>query len=284
MVEDSKVQLQIKNGYAIGFYGHGNRNENMGYIPNEKNTNGDEVFPCCKTLSMEWVEPNLVRHKQRILNNDIGLEVQKLIKSGVGGFSSVHDLKNKQFYGFDYVVTPNLSSNRVFVDNACKNGVCNVNFDSVEYKQDNELRENIREYLAEINKYDKETEEALFNLEKHTSEYLENKALMNSIKEAKEMMSRNLQEVEDKANQKAKVISDEFSNFIETKHKKLLIQLDSLGYQVDDDYNIIATEKSLSNIFKPIDFDSVYNNNKKKIKNINISLKKTSNKAPNGVF
>lgn len=285
MVEDKKVQMQIQNGYAIGFYGHGNRNEDKGYIPNEKNTNGEEVFPCCKTLSMEWVEPNLVRHTQRILNNEIGLEIQKLIESGVGGFSSVHDLVGRQFYGFDYVVTPNLSSNRIFVDNVCKNGVCNVNFDSVEFKQNNEIKSNIKEYLQGLGKYSFENEQALYKLETKTSDYVENKIMMDSIKIAKEDMSNQVKEVEIKANSRIKDISDEFSDFVTNKHTKILIQLDSLGYEVDEDYNIIATEKSLTNLFKPIDFDEVYIKNREQVKNLNINLNKNlKSKVPNGIF
>jgi len=253
MVENKKTQIHIKNGYAIGYYGHDSRDPNKGYIPHERDKNGDVIYPCCKTLSMKWVEPNLVRHTQRILSNEIGKEIQKLIKAGVGGFSSVHNLKTGDFYGFDYVISPNFTTNRVIVDNTCKNGMCGISTDSVFNSIDNEIRGNIKAYLDSIGIDDNSILEAIYNLEKHTLTYQDNIKLLNEIEKQKREIYTKLDEVE----YSKKKIQDELQNFIENKYKKLIMQLDSLGFVIDNDDKIKPTDKTLKGLFRPTNLDSV---------------------------
>jgi hypothetical protein len=154
MVESKSTQGRIANGYAVGYYSHSNRNPHKGYIPSERNGEGNEVIPCCKTLEMKWVNGK-VRHTQRILANKIGKEIQKLIEGGVGGFSSVHNLKTKEFFGFDYVITPNFSSNRAIVDNVCEGGVCALDSITTE----------VESYLKLIGKDSIEVRDAIVALE-----------------------------------------------------------------------------------------------------------------------
>jgi len=273
MVENKKTQIHIKNGYAVGYYGHDSRDPNKGYIPNERDKNGDVIYPCCKTLSMEWLDNGLVKHTQRILNNEIGQEVQKLIRAGVGGFSSAHNLKTGGFYGFDYVISPNFTTNRVIVDNTCKNGMCGINIDSVFSGIDNELKANISFYLDSIGIDDNSLLETIYNLEKHTLTYQDNIRLLNEIENQKKEIYTQLDNVEHSKNR----IQNEFQNFIENKYKKLVIQLDSLGFVIDNNDEIKPTENTLKGLFKPTNFDSILENQYKAtefIKSIREPLKK----------
>jgi hypothetical protein len=182
MVESKSTQTRIKNGYAVGYYSHESRNKKRGYIPSERDTEGKEVIPCCKTLSMEWTEDGKVRHTQRILNNSIGKEIQTLIKGGVGGFSSVHNLATKEFLGFDYVVAPNFSSNRAVVDNACNNGVCGLDLDSIEHQILEDTKSNIENYLQNMGIDSIEIRDALLRLEEQTADISSAKKILEKMK------------------------------------------------------------------------------------------------------
>jgi hypothetical protein len=246
MVENPKTQMHIKNGYAIGGYTHDIRNSN-GTL---KSTDefGNKIIPALKTLSMEWIPTGngygLVRHKQRIANNKIGKEIQELIKAGIGGFSSAHNLKTGDFFGFDYVALPNFTTNRVIVDNSCKNGMCNLNFDEVVNDIDKTLKEEITAYLDSLGvDYTQNEINSLIALEKEKESYKNNLVLLDKIEETKKTIQHDLEY--------KKVLQDEFQNFINNDYKHLLAQLDDLGFEVNEDKEIIPTEKAFGNIFKP---------------------------------
>jgi len=183
MVESKSTQTRIKNGYSLGYYSHHSRDKAKGYTPSERDAEGNIVFPVCKTLSMTWDSQNQeVIHTQRILNNPIGKEVQTLIKNAVGGFSSVHDLTEGKFLGFDYVVAPNFSSNRVLVDNLCKDGLCDIDLDSIQSTTEKSVKEEIRNYLDDIGVDSIKVENALYSLETFEDN---SQSLLDSIKSQK---------------------------------------------------------------------------------------------------
>jgi len=252
MVNNKEVQMHIKNGYAVGYYSHQNRDLRT-LIPSERNSNGDEVFPCCKTISMKYNDDDTVTHTQRILSNDIGKEVQKLIKGGVGGFSGVQNIPKKKFYGFDYVISPNFTTNRVIVDNSCKNGMCGISMDSVSNELENDIQKRIRNYMDSIGVDDENVFKALFNLEKYTDEYSNTLELLGEIEKTKMQKSETL----DSIIKSKEILQSEFENFIENRYKPLVAQLDSLGIEVREDNELIPTEKTLGNLFKRSSFTAI---------------------------
>jgi hypothetical protein len=270
MVSNKETQMHIKNGYALGGYTHDIRDFDKGTIKSVDEF-GVRIVPSCKTISMEWLEDGLVRHTQRILNTDEGNDIQKLIKSGIGGFSSAHDLNRGKFYGFDYVAYPNFTTNRVIVDNTCKDGMCGLNFDSVERASENELRKTITNTLLRDGYIaDGEIVEALENLEMKTGAYKRNILLLDEMKKSKMDMLQKEAELQHNQDETIKQFQDKLNSFIENDYNKLVMQLDSLGFEIDSDNNINPTSKTLGNLFKPLSFDDAVKEQKKDIEQITI--------------
>ena len=265
MIENKKTQLHIDNGYALGGYTHDVRTKS-GQIKSFME-NGEPIIPCCKTVSMEWVNrgsgKGFVRHTQRIADNKIGREVQKLIKAGIGGFSSVHNLQSGDFFGFDYVIYPNFTTNRAIVDNTCKNGMCSITRDSIEVSLERDLRDNVKTYLKHNGMpYSDDIVSSIENLEKHTTTYADNIMLLEEIEKTK-------QEQNEKIAQKDEALY----SFIDTKYKTLLAQLDSLGFDVVDD-EVIPTEKVLGGLFKKANLDDALEIDFDKIEPLKLGVKK----------
>ena len=127
MINDPKVQEEIKNGYAKGYYGHGKRNINKGYLPSEVDTDGNEVEPICITTKLS-IRGNIITHTQRIFNTEDGCRVQQLILNGAVGFSNAWDIGKRKFFGYDVVVSPNFAGNRIIIDSICA-GNCSLSED-----------------------------------------------------------------------------------------------------------------------------------------------------------
>lgn len=274
MVENESTQTRIANGYAIGFYGHDNRTSKRNHLASERDGKENVIFPCCKTLSMQWEHTGnnkgIVKHTQRILNNTIGKEIQQLIKSGVGGFSSVHDLTNGNFLGFDYVLSPNFTTNRVMVDNLCKNGMCGISKDSIETRINNDIKDNIKTYLHSCGVDDTTLVDTIYNLERTTSEYENVELMLDVIETEKRNKSKELDEVE---NRKLEVEKN-FHDFIDNKYRKLVTQLDGLGFNINANDEIVPTD--LGQLFTQKNFSDVVEDS---IKNIGkIKLERYSNK------
>ena len=258
MVTNKVTQTHIKNGYAIGTISHDYRDKNTGMLLNT-DENGDPVIPICKTLKMEWDEgnDNPVIHRQRVLNNKLGKEVQTLIKNGVGGFSSAHNLNKGTFFGFDYVIYPNFTTNRVIVDNACKNGMCA--FDEITTIKD-ELREQIETYLDSIGfSGGNNVLDALVNIELNTKQVKNDIKLANQIKilKSKAMQFDNAYDV--------------FKSEVEEKYLKLVENIEKFGLKYDNINNdIVYSNGSLDKLFKKVDFDSIMQEQENIIKEIKL--------------
>ena len=253
MVENPKTQMHIKNGYAIGGYTHDIRNS-KGLLKN-LDDNGNPIIPALKTLSMEWIPTGngygLVKHTQRIANNKIGKEIQELIKAGIGGFSSAHNLTTGDFFGFDYVALPNFTTNRVIVDNTCKNGMCGLNYDNVKNELEDELYSKIEYYLDSLGyEYNKDDIDRLVFLEKQREDYKNNLLLLDKIKEAK----KELEAQHKIKNEFYDFINNDF-NPLKEKYQKVIAQLDNLGYEITDDLEIIPTDNVLNGLFKQKNID-----------------------------
>jgi len=192
MVENKVSQMHIKNGYALGYYSHSVRSKQNPCTAVEHNNNDEVIYPIAKTIEMYWDNDRQeVVHTQRILNNKGGKEIQKLIENGVGGFSSVHNLKTSLFCGFDYVLSPNFSSNRAVVDNVCKGGVCSLDADDI-------ISDAISDTLSrEYNLDDAAIVESLLILEKNTLDYDVSMDMINKYKSFNDEEERLRKEIDD---------------------------------------------------------------------------------------
>ena len=242
MVENKETQTHIANGYALGTFTHDFRDIN-GNLKSMDN-NGKPVIPICKTLEMTFNKKDkIVYHKQRVTNNPLGLEVQTLIKNGIGGFSSAHNLNTGKFYGFDYVHYPNFTTNRVIVDNACKNGMCS--FDEIQIlKQDLEKQALVYLDTLGIDRDNKVVLDAIVNLELTTNE-VRNDIIL--AKEIKQLKAKTLQ---------FDNVYDTFKTQIDEKYNKLIEQIKGYGFEVDT-INAEITKSDLDLYFKKVDFDAV---------------------------
>jgi len=271
MIDDINVQKAIKDGYCKGYLGHQKRNTKAGYLPSEVDTDGNEVEPVCMTKSMSMNE-NMVTHTQRIFNTEQGIKVQKLILNGGVGFSSVHNLKEKKFFGFDAVISPNFSTNRVIVDSIC-NGACEIDSvidnainDTVGVNADDEIKEIAKDLLMK---------------DDTVVDMIKIKDFIQALKEDKSNIEINLSQIKEelkKANdenailktsldteiKKNKTINDNYQDFIKNDYQNIITQLDELGIKLNNG-KLEIQKDSLSSLFKPknfeefkkVDFDSI---------------------------
>ena len=291
MIESDKTKKHINNGYGLIFYSHDARSPSKNYVPHERDKDGNYQLPVGRLLEVSFIPPSTVKFKALILNNAMGKEVQKLIESGVGGFSLVNDLKNKLLIGADYVLSPNFSSNRVITKETCKNGLCNIQLDTIEHKLEDELKESVRAYLDSLEIEDEAIFDAIVNLEKQTQEYKETLEFAKTLDDTKlELETEKYTELDelqaqlDSIEQSKNLIQKQFEDFIENKYKKLILQLDSLGFEIDENDKIVATEKALSRIFKPASLDDVIGEQYQNVKKIQLRSKKLDEKKIKKAF
>ena len=243
----------IKNGYAKGFYGHGKRNKGAGYVPSEVDTNGVEVEPVCVTKSVT-IQGKIITHKQRIFNTDNGIKLQKLILNGGVGFSVVWNLAKGYLLGFDAVVSPNFSGNRIIVDSICSGGSCNIDdalnseIDSV-YGKDAE--EEIRDIAMDLLMH----QEDVLN-------YIDADSFIRELKDDKlrqENINFSLKEDIDGFRKEISLLESSLKNE-EVKHnseiEELKLQLAGFGIKFDGVALSLCPDKGLSKLFSPIANDS----------------------------
>ncbi len=262
MVDSKETQIHIANGYALGGYTHDIRHP-VGHLL-ETDAFGNKIIPSCKTLSMTWNSDNTITHKQLVLNNTEGKEIQKLILQGVGGFSSVHNLNTSTFYGLDYVATPRYSSNRVIIANSCNGGVCNAERDSsIDLPTSAETA--VTAYLDSIGIESKATFDALVKLETNSIAFNEQQQIMDGIFSLKE-----------KANT-SEEIARTYTESIGKNFALVMSQLQELGFVVTEDFQVMPSQKSLSNLFKPASLDSAMSLDESFSQRISNQLRKPSN-------
>ena len=113
-INSPACQERVKKRDMLGFYGHWPR-QKFGIYPAEGGLEGGKpaiVEPALVTTMLKAYDDGTVEHKVEFLDTDSGKIAQRLFNNRVGGFSSAIDTAEPAFYGFDYVLEPNYSTNR----------------------------------------------------------------------------------------------------------------------------------------------------------------------------
>jgi len=107
-------QERVANRDMVGYYGHWPRLK-FGMRPVEGGLDGGRpalVEPALVTTLLRASPDGTIEHQAEFVNNDPGQVAAKLYAGRVGGFSSAIDPMRPEFFGFDYVLEPNYSTNR----------------------------------------------------------------------------------------------------------------------------------------------------------------------------
>ncbi|ALK30856.1 hypothetical protein [Burkholderia plantarii] len=107
-------QERVKSRDMTGYYGHWPRIK-FGMNPAEGGLDDGRpalVEPALVTTLLRASLDGTIEHQAEFLNNDPGQVAAKLYAGRVGGFSSAIDPLRPEFFGFDYVLEPNYSTNR----------------------------------------------------------------------------------------------------------------------------------------------------------------------------
>lgn len=113
-INSPACQEKVHNRDMLGYYGHWPRVK-FGLDPVEGALEKGRpaiVEPALVTTFLEADSDGTVRHQAEFLETDSGKIAQKLFESKTGGFSSAIDERRPTFYGFDYVLEPNYTTNR----------------------------------------------------------------------------------------------------------------------------------------------------------------------------
>lgn len=113
-INSPACQERVKHGDMVGFYGHWPRvkfgmNPAEGGIADGK---AQTVEPALVTTHLKAFSDGTIEHKERFLGTNAGQLAFKLYQEKAGGFSSAIDPVKPEFYGFDWVLEPNYSTNR----------------------------------------------------------------------------------------------------------------------------------------------------------------------------
>jgi len=121
LINGGEIQERVKKGDMIGYYGHWPRVK-FGMNPTEGGiVDGKQVAlePAIRTTLLRAKADGTIEHESEFLDTPSGKLAERLFKSKAGGFSSAIDSKRCgdismpfAFYGFDYVLEPNYSTNR----------------------------------------------------------------------------------------------------------------------------------------------------------------------------
>ena len=135
LVNSPQTKKWIDNGNAVIMFGHGTRDIAKGrFVPQEHHPISGEVqVPLGKItkLSINPKNHNLIDFEGIFIpakDNKVDTVV-KLIENELGGFSFVWNVPKGIFYGADYVLVQNFSSNKVTLDainDYCENGQCPI--------------------------------------------------------------------------------------------------------------------------------------------------------------
>lgn len=107
-------QERVRNRDMQGYYGHWPRIK-FGLNPAEGGLDGGKpaiVEPALVTTLLRAHDDGTIEHQAEFLSTDPGQVAAKLYNSRTGGFSSAIDQTRPEFFGFDYVLEPNYTTNR----------------------------------------------------------------------------------------------------------------------------------------------------------------------------
>lgn len=121
LINGPKVQEKVKHGDMLGFLGHWPRIK-FGMEPAEGGIVDGKavVLPVAiRTIELSAQPDGTITHRTEFLDTEHGQAALSLYNSKAGGFSSaIYTVPNttpaisKGFYGFDFVYTPNYTTNR----------------------------------------------------------------------------------------------------------------------------------------------------------------------------
>lgn len=112
-INSPATQEIVATGGMIGYLGHMPR-VRYGLAPVEggiENGKYAPVEPAFVTTYLHAAPNGDVTHKARFLNTQSGILAKKLWDEKIGGFSSAIDTGSNQFFGFDFVHSPNFLQN-----------------------------------------------------------------------------------------------------------------------------------------------------------------------------
>lgn len=113
-INSPACQERVRNRDMLGYYGHWPRVK-FGMCPREGGLDGGKpalVEPALVTTFLRASDDGTVEHQAEFIDNDSGKVAAKLYNGRIGGFSSAIDQVGNQFWGFDYVLEPNYTTNR----------------------------------------------------------------------------------------------------------------------------------------------------------------------------
>ena len=121
IINGPSVQEKVRLGDMFGYFGHWPRIK-LGMEPQEGGVVDGvavSIEPALRTIELRADDQGNVTHRVEFLDTAEGHKAQALYQSKAGGFSSAIDavpgstpLIPKGFYGFDYVLEPNYTTNR----------------------------------------------------------------------------------------------------------------------------------------------------------------------------
>ncbi|NDI85085.1 hypothetical protein [Undibacterium crateris] len=113
-INSGATQEKVKHRDMFGYYGHWPRIK-FGLNPAEGGiVDGRHVSiePAMVTIHLKAYDDGTIEHEAEFLDTNSGNLAQRLFARKTGGFSSAIDELKPEFYGFDYVLEPNFTTNR----------------------------------------------------------------------------------------------------------------------------------------------------------------------------
>lgn len=121
LINGPAVQERVKHGDMLGYFGHWPRIK-LGMNPSEGGVIDGKVVsipPALRTIELSADKDGNVSHRAEFLDTNEGRIAERMFQSKAGGFSSAIDAVPgtspqvaRDFWGFDYVFSPNYSTNR----------------------------------------------------------------------------------------------------------------------------------------------------------------------------
>lgn len=180
-INSPACQERVRKRDMLGYYGHWPR-QKFGLDPSEGGLATGKAIaltPALVTTYLKALPDGTIEHKAEFLDTDAGKLAAQLYNNHVGGFSSAIDQARPTFYGFDYVLEPNYSTNRGWtLDGVAFDSVGDMTEEDVGRAANNDALHDaitlldsvsvVRDRLAEVNdRLERENEQLLSLLAAH---------------------------------------------------------------------------------------------------------------------
>ena len=113
-INGGATQERVKTRAMLGYYGH-NPRKLAGMNPSESVVIAGkytEIEPAIVTTYLKAFPNGDIEHQTEFLESESGKKAALMWSQKIGGFSSAIDERTNEFYGMDYVLDPNFSTNR----------------------------------------------------------------------------------------------------------------------------------------------------------------------------